>query len=72
MCFTDRTSEGAWPRHGWAGAPLVPPFTRLLNLLLHPTMVVDDVPSVVYALEAILQGNARSDGLKGLCPPTLG
>jgi hypothetical protein len=61
-------SEDLWPQPEWARAMLVSPFTRLLDLFLLPTSIVDDVSGVVHVLESVLQGNTRSCGLGGLRP----
>lgn len=64
LCIVVCAPEGVWPQPRWARATLVPPFARLLNLLLLPMLVVEDVPCVVDTPEAILQGNAERE----MCP----
>jgi hypothetical protein len=63
----DLTPEGAWSRSRWPRAAFVPSFAWLLNFLLLPALVVEDVSGVTDVSEAILHGNARTRGPGGLC-----
>jgi hypothetical protein len=62
--LVDHALEGTWPWPGRDRASLV----GLLNLLLLPAVVVEEVSSVADLPDMVLRGDAIFCGLGGLCP----
>jgi hypothetical protein len=63
LTLSKGTSSGQW-----AEVALTPPLAQLLNFFLLLMPIVDDVLGITNVLEAVLQGDARSYELGGLCP----
>lgn len=68
LCFLDLAPKGAWSHPGCARATHVPSFVRLLDFFLFLTPIVEDVPGVANASDAMLYVDPCQSRLGGMHP----